>query len=267
MPISCVDDVTVIPACPRAGDSVPVVPVAPCAGARTMTRVRAKGTVVRVLWSARRRLLFGSLLGVLLAAAVQLFYVTAGGNFHEVIAGDVYRSAQPSADELEALIRRYGIRTVVNLRGDNADDDWYWEEKRTAARNGAVVVDVGLWGNAPADIDQLQILVDTLDHGAPPFLLHCYSGADRAGMASVVALLLRSDTELAEAREQLAWWLGHNPLGKAGCHDRLFERYDEWLHDRQQTHAPRLLRQWVRTVYRPELCARRAVCQTGGPGK
>jgi protein tyrosine/serine phosphatase len=201
------------------------------------------------------------LLGALLAVAVQLYHVTAGGNFHEVIAGDVYRSAQPSAEELEALIRRYGIRTVINLRGDNAEDDWYWEEKRTAERNGAVVVDVGLWGNSPADADQLRILVRTLDHGRPPFLLHCYSGADRAGMASVVALLLRSDTGLAEARGQLAWFLGHNPLGKAGCHDRLFERYEQWLRDRQRRHAPRHLRHWVNEVYRPE------ICQSDGPEK
>jgi protein tyrosine phosphatase (PTP) superfamily phosphohydrolase (DUF442 family) len=190
----------------------------------------------------------------LLATAVQLYQVTLGGNFHEVIADDVYRSAQPTAAELEALIRRYGIRTVINLRGDNAEDDWYWEEKRTAERNGAVVVDVGLWGGLPADADQLQILVDTLDHARPPFLLHCYSGADRAGMASAVALLLRTDADLAEARGQLAWWLGHNPLGSAGCHDRLFDRYEGWLRARNQAHAPRLLRQWVREVYRPEMC-------------
>src|SRR5438874_1538525 len=86
---------------------------------RAEVRVRSrpeKGPVNSRRWSRRRRLGLGALLGVLLAVAVQLFQVTLGGNFHAVIAGEVYRCAQPTAQELATLIRRYGIRTVVNLR-------------------------------------------------------------------------------------------------------------------------------------------------------
>ncbi len=209
-----------------------------------------KGTTVRLLWPGWRRLVQGVVLGALLAVGVQLYHVTVGGNFHEVIAGEVYRCGQPTANQLDVLIRRYGIRTVVNLRGNNFDDDWYWEEKRTAERLGAVMVDVGLWGNLPPSDVELRLLVDTLDHAATPILLHCYSGADRAGMASALALLLRTDADVAEARGQLAWWLGHNPFGSARCQDRLFDRYEEWLKARQQTHSPEHLRQWVREVYR-----------------
>jgi hypothetical protein len=254
MAIDCVPETVVAgEVCARAEDQ------AGAAGSvLTLAEVRVRSRpderpVASRRWSARR-LVQGALVGILLAAAVQLFQVTLGGNFHEVIAGDVYRSAQPTAQELQTLIRRYQIRTVVNLRGDNAEDDWYWEEKRTAEQNGAVMVDVGLYGNVPPEAEQLKLLVHTLDHARPPFLLHCYSGADRAGMASVMALLLRTDADLPEARRQLAWWLGHNPLGHAGCHDRLFDRYEEWLRARQQTHAPRHLQQWVRDIYRPEMC-------------
>jgi len=254
MPISCVDEVVAArDVCPHGADGSGAVARVIGDAEGSVRRPPGRGKDVAFRRPARR-LTQGALLGVLLAAVVQLFQVTLGGNFHAVIAGDVYRSAQPTARELEALIRRYGIRTVVNLRGDNAEDDWYWEEKRTAERNGAVVVDVGLWGNLPADAKQLQILVDTLVHARPPFLLHCNSGADRAGMASALALLLRTDADLPEARRQLAWWLGHNPLGHAGCHDRLFDRYQEWLHTWHQAHAPYHLRHWVREVYRPEMC-------------
>jgi protein tyrosine phosphatase (PTP) superfamily phosphohydrolase (DUF442 family) len=188
------------------------------------------------------------------AAAVQLFHVTLGGNFHEVIAGEVYRCGQPTASGLAEMIRRYGIRTVVNLRGDNYEDDWYWDEKRTAEGLGATMVDVGLYGNIPAAADQLRLLVDTLDHARTPILVHCYSGSDRAGMASTLALLLRTDTDVPEARQQLAWWLGHNPFSKAVCHDLMFDRYVEWLQTHGQPHSPDRLRRWVREVYRPELC-------------
>ena len=254
MPIDCAAETAAAgEVCTRAGDQAG-------AAGRVLTRAEVRvrprpgerpGDSRR--WSARR-LVQGALLGILLAVAVQLFQVTLGGNFHEVIAGDVYRCAQPTAQELQALIRRYGIRTVVNLRGDNTEDDWYWQEKRTAERLGALMVDVGMYGNLPPGAEQLKLLVHTLDHAPPPILLHCYSGADRAGTASALALLLRTDADLPEARRQLAWWLGHNPLGHAGCHDRLFDRYQEWLHTWHQAHAPYHLRHWVREVYRPEMC-------------
>src|SRR5207248_638513 len=138
------------------------------------------------------------------------------------------------------------------LRGDNAHADWYWEEKRTTGRLGVVMVDVGLYGNSPAETDQLRLLVDTLDTAPRPVLVHCNSGGDRAGLASTLALLLRTEADLPEARGQLAWWLGHNPLSDAACHDRMFDRYAEWLRNAGRAHTPELLRQWVREVYQPE---------------
>ncbi len=206
------------------------------------------------LWSLRGPLVRGAVIGFLLAVAVQVYHVTVGGNFHEVIAGQVYRCGQPTAAGLAEMIRRFGIRTVVNLRGDNPSDAWYWDEKRTTERLGAAFVDVGLYGNLPPGPEELALLVDTLDHAATPILVHCYSGADRAGTASALALLLRTETDLPEARRQLAWWLGHNPFGNAVCHDLLFDRYAEWLQARAEPHSAARLRRWVREVYRPEAC-------------
>jgi protein tyrosine/serine phosphatase len=192
---------------------------------------------------------------------VQAFHLTLGGNVHVVIAREVYRSGQPTAAGLEALIRRYGIRTVVNLRGENAGFDWYGEEKQTTARLGVGMVDVGLYGNVPAEADQLRLLVETLDHAPRPILVHCNSGGDRAGLASTLALLLRTEADLPEARGQMAWWLGHNPFGHAACHDRLFDLYAEWLGQARRAHTPDLLRKWVREVYRQEDCNLPSMCR------
>ena len=49
-------------------------------------------------------------------------------NLAVVEEGRAYRSAQPSAEGLATLVGRYGIRTVVNLRGPNAGQPWYDEE-------------------------------------------------------------------------------------------------------------------------------------------
>ena len=42
------------------------------------------------------------------------------GNFHEVVPGRVYRSGQPTAEQLRAWVHRYGLKTIVNLRGTAA---------------------------------------------------------------------------------------------------------------------------------------------------
>jgi protein tyrosine/serine phosphatase len=208
---------------------------------------------------ARRRTL--RLLGGVLFAAVLVLlghagHVVLGGNFHEVVRGEVYRSAQLSPATLEAYIRARGIRTVINLRGENFDDDWYYNEKAACARAGAVFEDVGLWAYQPSPQGELVRLVDFLEHAQTPILVHCHTGADRAGLASVFALLLRTDTPLAQARGQLTLYFGHMRWGKAACHDRLLDHYERWLREVDKPHCAEMLRHWVRYVYRPEMVLR-----------
>jgi protein tyrosine/serine phosphatase len=206
----------------------------------------------------------GALLGVLAAVAAQVLYITLGGNFHTVVPGQVYRCAQPSASELERLIHTYRIRTVINLRGWN-DKPWYVEERATTARLGVTMIDAGMWGFHPPLKEQLQGLVEALHQAEHPILLHCHSGSDRAGMAATMALLLRTDRSVAEARQQLALRFGHNPFGMAACHDRLFDRYEEWLHAQGVAHAPDLLRRWVHEGYDPDACRVSAAAQPADP--
>ncbi|HZT80009.1 MAG TPA: hypothetical protein VFA26_07305, partial [Gemmataceae bacterium] len=56
-----------------------------------------------------------------------------GSNFHTIDPGRLYRTSQPSPERLRELIRAYGIRTVVNLRGCCSSFDWYLDECRASA--------------------------------------------------------------------------------------------------------------------------------------
>src|SRR5687768_1967707 len=49
-------------------------------------------------------------------------------NFYAIDDGRAYRSAQPSTDTLASVVANYGIRTVINLRGENEGEVWYDEE-------------------------------------------------------------------------------------------------------------------------------------------
>src|SRR5262249_12149611 len=77
-----------------------------------------------------RSWLYGCAAGCLLVIAIIAGCGTFGGNFHTVVPGRVYRCAQPSAPELEAIIQERGIRTVLNLRGCCVPLDWYLDECR-----------------------------------------------------------------------------------------------------------------------------------------
>lgn len=46
-------------------------------------------------------------------------WLNLSGNFNTVIAGEVYRSAQPTAAALSTYAKDHGIRSIINLRGEN----------------------------------------------------------------------------------------------------------------------------------------------------
>src|SRR5262245_9643718 len=146
-----------------------------------------------------RALSAGVAFAVLLAAAVEGYRVAFGGNVHEVIPGSVYRSAQPTPERLERLVKKYHIRTVVNLRGCCDPDKWYVAESRASARLDLSQEDLPFSAVRLPSVPVVRDLVEVLDRSERPILLHCYQGVDRTGMAAVMALLLYTDTGLDEA--------------------------------------------------------------------
>jgi len=61
-------------------------------------------------------------------AAARLWYVEEQGNFHLITPGEAYRSAQLDQDELEYYIRKFGIRSIINVIGKKNGESWYMEE-------------------------------------------------------------------------------------------------------------------------------------------
>ncbi|MHB0954479.1 MAG: hypothetical protein ACYC10_21510 [Allorhizobium sp.] len=67
----------------------------------------------------------GGLLATVLTIGGYLGYLQLSGNFHPVIAGEVYRSAQPSGDAIARYAREQGIQSIINLRGPNPGRAWH----------------------------------------------------------------------------------------------------------------------------------------------
>jgi hypothetical protein len=171
----------------------------------------------------------GACAGLLLALGAEAGRVLVGSNFHTIQPGQFYRCSQPSPERLREFIHAHGIRTVVNLRGCCSSFDWYLGECRASASLDACQEDVCLSaGRLPAPAE-LRRLVEVIDRSERPLLFHCRRGADRTGLASVVALLLYGDLPYDEARPQLGPRYGHLRLGRQASLDYFFDLYQEWL--------------------------------------
>ncbi|HEV3260367.1 MAG TPA: tyrosine-protein phosphatase [Gemmataceae bacterium] len=198
--------------------------------------------------------LLGCAAGLSLLLAVYVDAILVGRNLHEVVAGRVYRCAQPSGAGLEELVHRYGIRTVINLRGFSPTAPWFVDESRVTHRLNLAQENVCLSAYRLPPVPEIRRLVEILDRAEYPVVLHCRRGSDRTGLASAIVLLLQTDTSLAGAREQLGLRYGHVPLGRPANLDQFFDLYTEWLGQQGLDHSRAAFRRWVVDGYCPAGC-------------
>ena len=153
-------------------------------------------------WSMRLVLASALLVG----SYVGLLHLT--GNFHEVIAGELYRSAQPTPAALKGYIQSYGIRTVVNLRGES-ESDWYKDETAVAQRLGVNHLNFRMSAGRQLTAEESFQLIALLRDAPKPLLIHCQGGADRTGLASVIYLQQIANVDEETAEWQLSLLYGH----------------------------------------------------------
>lgn len=133
----------------------------------------------------------------------------ASNNFHVVVPGALYRSAQPDAAEIENYKTRYGLKTIINLRGANPGQRWYRDELAASGRAGITHIDFGMSARKLQPREKIKRLIAILASAPKPILVHCQSGADRTGLVSALylAAIEKQDENAAEA--QLSIRYGH----------------------------------------------------------
>ena len=174
------------------------------------------------------------LLVVLLALVGAYTWVHGGGNFHEVEKGVVYRSAWLGAEKLEQAVDRLGVKTVLNLCGEQPGVEWYEGEVEVSRRRGVNFVSIGLSANTALDAAQLAKLTDALRDAPKPLLIHCRAGSDRTGLASAIYVALRGGS-YHDAQNQLSLYYGHFPYfgSKSVAMGISLERFFESMADRR----------------------------------
>ncbi len=189
--------------------------------------------------------------GAILAFSGEAGRVLFGSNKHTVLPGKVYRTAQLSNQKMTEVIAENRIRTVINLRGYGPDQNWYLEESRATHAAGISQEDITLSAKRFPPQSEIVRLIEVLDHSEYPVLIHCARGADRTGLASVIVLLLYTQTDLATARQQMWPRYGHFEVGRTTVLDQFFDYYEQWLASRGEEHTPERFRSWVMTAYCP----------------
>jgi len=165
---------------------------------------------------------------VLTAAVIFVLWIDGplGNNFHPVVQGEFYRSAQMSHSDLTKYIEQYHIQTVINLRGDS-EKSWYRDEVLAAQKAGVVYRTVKLSAVSLPSRRILSSIIDYLRQGPYPVLVHCHGGADRSGLVSALFLMAIKNRPLKEAREQLSIRYGHIPGGQAHAMEDFFALYEQ----------------------------------------
>jgi hypothetical protein len=159
-----------------------------------------------------------------------------------------------SGAELERVVKTYGIRTVVNLRGCCDPLAWYLEESRATHRLAVAQEDVCLSAGRLPSVPEMRRLAEVLERTDYPILLHCYRGADRTGLASAVALLWQTERSWSDVRGQLGLRYGHIPLGRPAYLDQFFDLYTDWLGQQALRHSREAFRRWLLHDYCPAEC-------------
>jgi protein tyrosine phosphatase (PTP) superfamily phosphohydrolase (DUF442 family) len=158
--------------------------------------------------------------------------------------GRLYRSNHPLPWQLAQAHRRYGLRSVLNLRvhaaRNGSDRLGEWQAASLGLRHAYAPFE----SRGAPHRDRILALRALFSELPEPVLIHCKSGADRAGLVAGTWLLLQG-RPVAAALDQLHWRFGHVRAGPTGILDAFFLAYAAFA----ARHGAKPFLDWVREDY------------------
>ena len=170
-------------------------------------------------------------------------------NLHQ-ISDEMWRSNQPNPRQVAEHARQRGIKTILNLRGPSTRG-YYLLEQEACEANEIELIDFQVYSRDTPTVERVLEAKDLFERITYPALMHCKSGADRAGLMSVLYMIFRQKLPVRIAIQQLSKKYLHMREGKTGLLDAFFDAYlsaeaatgigfEAWLtdaYDREQVKA------------------------------
>ena len=118
-------------------------------------------------------------------------------NFHWIEEGVMARANQPSPKQI-AHYAAMGIKTILNLRGPS-DTGYYWLEREACEKHGLAMIDFRMFSREAPSPEQVKAAKALFEQIEYPALMHCKSGADRAGAKAVLYKIQKKGVPVPEA--------------------------------------------------------------------
>ena len=167
-------------------------------------------------------------------------------NFHVVIPGKIYRSAQPHHGALFIDLHHYGIKAIINMRGKTPNALWFQQETAFAKHHHIHLYNINIPAHALPSVSELRKLVSVQRQAPQPYLIHCLAGVNRTGLAAAIAIILSGDPSVDDWQDQLSWQ--YNLLSKTSVGYQVMENYMHWLKANHLTESKAHFLKWVSQV-------------------
>lgn len=157
------------------------------------------------------------IIGILILAAVftgyKLYDAYVNYRFKEITENKVYKSGTIPPEKIAGVVEKYGIKSIVDLRGpvtkDKVNNPENW--KQINAEKAAAAKIEGLnYFNIPSEqvpkkdnLDKFYKVIDNPDNY--PILIHCYHGIGRAQVYSAVYRIEKENWSNEDARQGAAF--------------------------------------------------------------
>lgn len=164
-------------------------------------------------------------------------------NFHR-IGENAYRSNHPSPSFIKKLKHKYKIKTIISMRRADKTGQ-YLLEKEACDQEGITLINFPMSSRSLPDKDKIIKAKELLENVEYPILIHCKSGADRAGLMSVFYRHFIMNDSISEAFKQLGIKYGHFRWADTGKLDYLFDNFLAF----QKEHPGITFIDWVSTHY------------------
>lgn len=158
------------------------------------------------------------------------------------VAPGVWRSNQPSAARI-GTYAEMGIRSIISLRGP-ARWSYLLFEQEACAEHAITLHIAHLNARSLAPRENVLALLDLFEAVEKPVLMHCKSGADRAGLASALWLLHMEGASVERAQRELSFRYLHLRNSPTGVLGHMLDRYAAHKGDSDLT-----IREWIETQY------------------